>query len=162
MVRYLLSGLGQGGNNDGRGAGIRRALGACLAELPRVKNVYQQFQPRGFEILGISLDKDKAALDKMLADRNISWPQFFDGNGWKNQLAVQMDVHRIPFAVLVDVDGIVRYVNVRGPAIERLVKQLIESQATEKKTGAANAPDSPKRRVGRLRRGRRGSENVRR
>ena len=65
-------------------------------------------------------------------------------------------------AVLVDVDGIVRYVNVRGPAIERLVKQLIESQATEKKTGAANAPDSPKRRVGRLRRGRRGAENVRR
>jgi thiol-disulfide isomerase/thioredoxin len=134
----------------------------CLAELPRVKKVYQQYQPRGFEILGISLDKDKAALDKMLADRNISWPQFFDGNGWKNQLAVQMDVHRIPFAVLVDAEGIVRYVNVRGPAIERLVRKLIESQATGKKTSAVDAVDSPKRRVGRIRRGRRGAENVRR
>ena len=136
--------------------------GPCLDELPRVKNVYQQYQPRGFEMLGISLDKDKTALDKMLADRNISWPQFFDGNGWKNKLAVQMDVHRIPFAVLVDAEGIVRYVNVRGPAIERLVKKLVESHATEKKTSAIEEMDSPRRRIGRLRRGRRGTENIQR
>jgi hypothetical protein len=98
----------------------------------------------------------------MLADRNISWPQFFDGNGWKNKLAVQMDVHRIPFAVLVDAEGIVRYVNVRGPAVERLVKQLVESQAPGKKTSAIENEDAPRRRIGRLRRGRRGAENVQR
>lgn len=134
----------------------------CLAELPHIQNVYQQYHPRGFEILGISLDKDKDALDKMLEARKIDWPQFFDGNGWKNQLAVQMDVHRIPFCVLVDAEGTVRYVNVRGPAVDRLVKKLVEARGAQNKASALENPESPRRRVGFFRRGRRGNQDLRR
>ena len=134
----------------------------CLAELPRIQNVYQQYHPRGFEILGISLDKDKDALDKMLEARKIDWPQFFDGNGWKNQLAVQMDVHRIPFCVLVDAEGTVRYVNVRGPAVDRLVKKLVEARGAQNKASGLENPESPRRRVGFFRRGRRGNQDLRR
>jgi len=134
----------------------------CLAELPRLQKVYQQYHPRGFEILGISLDKDKEALDKMLDARKIDWPQFFDGNGWKNKLAVLLDVHRIPFCVLVDAEGTVRYVNIRGPAIERLVKKLVESNSEPAKTSDVDQPADERRRVGFLRRGRRDNQNSRR
>lgn len=134
----------------------------CLAELPRLQNVYKQYHQRGFEILGISLDKDKDALDKMLEARNIDWPQFFDGNGWKNKLAVQLDVHRIPFCVLVDAEGTVRYINIRGPAIDRLVKKLVEANSESDKTSDVDQPRNERRRVGFLRRGRRGSQNPQR
>ena len=134
----------------------------CLAELPRLQNVYKQYHPRGFEILGISLDNDKEALDKMLEARNIDWPQFFDGNGWKNKLAVQLDVHRIPFCVLVDAEGTVRYVNIRGPAIDRLVKKLVEANSEPDKASEVERPRDERRRVGFLRRGRRGSQNPQR
>jgi len=144
----------------------------CLAELPRLQKLYQQYQPHGFEILGISLDTDQEALDKMLAARKIDWPQFFDGNGWKNKLAVQLDVHRIPFCVLVDAKGIVRYVNLRGPAIERLVKKLVESNSeptgTNETTQSVIDPsqqesqqEEPRRR-GLFRRSRRNDQNPQR
>lgn len=136
--------------------------GPCLAELPRVQKIYQQHHKRGFEILGISLDKDKDALDKMLEARNIDWPQFFDGNGWKNQLAVQLDVHRIPFCVLVDAEGTVRYVNIRGPATDRLVKKLVDANNGAGKASGVDNPNAPRRRVGFFRRGRRGNRNLRR
>ena len=134
----------------------------CLAELPRLQNVYKQYHQRGFEILGISLDKDKDALDKMLEARNIDWPQFFDGNGWKNKLAVQLDVHRIPFCVLVDAEGTVRYVNIRGPAIDRLVKKLVEANSEPDKASEVDRPRNERRRVGFRRRGRRSNQNLQR
>ena len=144
----------------------------CLAELPRLQKIYQQYHPQGFEILGISLDKEKEPLDKMLAARKIDWPQFYDGNGWKNKLAVQLDVHRIPFCVLVDAEGTVRYVNIRGPAIERLVKKLLESNSGPIETSEVDQAevDQPReerrreerRRGGFLRRGRRGNQDSQR
>ena len=144
----------------------------CLAELPRLQKLYQQYHPHGFEILGISLDTDKEALNKMLEARKIDWPQFFDGNGWKNKLAVQLDVHRIPFCVLVDAEGTVRYVNLRGPAIERLVKKLVESnsgpvESSETSQSVAEqvqeeSERDDRRRRGFLRRGRRGNQDSQR
>ena len=136
-------------------------------EIPEFNEIQKNYHEKGFEILGISLDKDKEALDKMLEARNIDWPQFFDGNGWKNKLAVQLDVHRIPFCLLVDAEGTVRYVNIRGPAIERLVKKLVESNSKPEKTSEVDQPRNERprderRRVGFLRRGRRGSQNPQR
>ena len=55
----------------------------------------------------------------------MPWPQYFDGKGWKNEIAVRFDIHSIPSTFLLDREGIVRYVNLRGSALKDAVKDLL-------------------------------------
>jgi len=80
--------------------------GPCIAELPNVKNAYEAWHDKGFEILGISFDaKDMA--DKLTAftkDKDMVWPQIYEGKQWDTTLGELYDVSGIPFVLLVDGD----------------------------------------------------------
>ena len=90
--------------------------GPCVAELPNVIAAYRKYHPKGFEIIGISLDdEDKAKLDKFLAGHpGMKWPQFYDGKGWKNEIAVLYGVKSIPATYLLDQNGKVYRTGLRG------------------------------------------------
>ncbi len=84
--------------------------GPCRRELPNVVATYQQYHAAGFEILSVSLDQPQQgpALLKFIQDNKMTWPQIYDGRGWKAAVAVQYGVQAIPCPVLVDGDtGIV-------------------------------------------------------
>ena len=51
----------------------------CVGEIPHVKEAYDQFHSKGFEVIGISLDDDKSKLKKFVVDQKMEWPQYFDG-----------------------------------------------------------------------------------
>ena len=98
----------------------------CIVELPKVKATYHKLHPRGFEIVGISLDEDKADLDKLLKQQKLPWPQYFDGKGLENKLAQEFIVTGLPLMLLVDKKGNVRDLNARedlADKVERLLKE---------------------------------------
>jgi thiol-disulfide isomerase/thioredoxin len=96
--------------------------GPCRGELPNVIATYKKHHAEGFEIIGVSLDEDRSALDKFLKETDgMTWPQFFDGKGWGNKLANKYLVHSIPFAVLVGPDGKIIGTRLRGEALEAAV-----------------------------------------
>jgi peroxiredoxin len=99
--------------------------GPCRGELPNVKSVYDKFHDKGFAILGVSLDEDKDALQKFVKEQNMAWPQLFDGKGWKNEIAQLYRVNAIPKTLLLDRQGVIRHVNLRGPALEKAVAELV-------------------------------------
>jgi thiol-disulfide isomerase/thioredoxin len=92
--------------------------GPCVAELPNVLAAYQKFHGKGFEIIGISLDKDLAVLTAFLKEKNVTWQQYFDGQGWQNKLAQQYGVNSIPATYLLDGEGKILASNLRGPELE--------------------------------------------
>ena len=100
--------------------------GPCVAELPNVKAVYDKQHEKGFEIVGISLDETKSALDKFVAAQNMAWPQFFDGNGWHNKFAAQFGVQAVPAMWLVDKKGLVRDIDATDGLGEKVEKLLLE------------------------------------
>ena len=51
---------------------------------------YDAYHKKGFEIIGISLDKDQEKLASFTKEKNMTWPQYFDGLVWQNKLAVQI------------------------------------------------------------------------
>ncbi len=55
----------------------------CRAEMPNVKKVYSDFSGQGFDILGVSMDNNRQALDTYLSEQGMKWRQIFDGKGWK-------------------------------------------------------------------------------
>ncbi len=82
--------------------------GPCVAELPNVLAVYERLHDRGFEIVSISFDSDRAKLEKFITDRKMPWPQYFDGKGWNNEFGRKWGVRAIPMMMLVDKKGIFR------------------------------------------------------
>jgi peroxiredoxin len=87
--------------------------------------LYKKYQPRGLEIIGISLDRDKTELKTFLEKRAIAWPQFFDGKFWDNELARRYGVTSIPFTLLLDGEGRIVGKNLRGPELTAAIVKLL-------------------------------------
>jgi thiol-disulfide isomerase/thioredoxin len=100
--------------------------GPCRAELPNVIATYGKYHGKGFEIIGVSLDSERDKLDAFLKkESDITWPQFFDGQGWSNELAVKYGVESIPFTVLVGPDGKIIGTDLRGEKLEASVAAAV-------------------------------------
>ena len=100
--------------------------GPCVAELPNVLKAYKELHPKGFEIVGISLDSDKEKLESFVKERGMEWPQFFDGQGWKNEIASRYGINSIPAMWLVNKKGMVVDTAARGGLEEKVAKLLAE------------------------------------
>lgn len=99
--------------------------GPCVKELPHVLKAYEKHHENGFEIIGISLDQDKAKLEAFIKENKMPWQQFFDGQGWKNKLSTQYGVNSIPATYLLDGEGTIIGKNLRGDALETAVAKAL-------------------------------------
>lgn len=99
--------------------------GSCVAELPNVIKAYQELHPKGFEIVGISLDQDKEKLMAFVKDKGMEWPQYFDGKGWQNEISTKYGISSIPAMWLVNKKGMVVSTNARS-GLEETVAKLLE------------------------------------
>lgn len=100
--------------------------GPCVGEVPNVKKTYDKFHSKGFEIVGISLDKDKDKLTQFVAENKMEWPQYFDGKQWQNDYARQFGIDSIPSMWLIDKKGKLRNINARedlGGGVEKLLAE---------------------------------------
>jgi peroxiredoxin len=77
----------------------------CRDEVPNVVAAYNKYHSQGFEILGISLDQSRDSLSQFIAGNGMTWPQYFDGQGWGNSLAQRFHIHSIPQMWLLDKQG---------------------------------------------------------
>jgi len=100
--------------------------GPCRAALPEVKEVYSKYRAKGFEIFGISFDKDKDALGKVISEEAMTWPQYFDGLAWENKIGAKYEISSIPTVWLVDKKGNLRDLNGRQSLAEKVEKLLAE------------------------------------
>lgn len=99
--------------------------GPCVAELPNVLKAYKKYHDKGFEVIGISLDKDEAKLKAFIAEKGMPWPQYFDGLGWGSKLGQKYGIDSIPATFLLDREGKIIGKGLRGKALlEELEKQL--------------------------------------
>ena len=97
----------------------------CRAELPNVIKTYEKHHGKGFEIIGISLDQDKSKLTSFTKDRDMTWQQYFDGQGWGNKLAQKYGVNSIPATYLLDTSGKIIGSNLRGEDLEAAVSKAL-------------------------------------
>ena len=100
--------------------------GPCRVEMPNVVRLYKKNQKKGFEIVGISLDRSRSAMDQYVKANDMDWPQFFDGKYWQNEIAMMYRVRSIPATYLIDKQGVIRYRALRGKELEAAVDKLLE------------------------------------
>lgn len=102
--------------------------GPCIAELPNLLAAYEKHHDQGFEIIGISLDQSKAKLESFLDERKMTWPQYFDGQGWGNVLAKQYGIASIPATFLLDREGTIVARDLRGDALQTAVAKALSAK----------------------------------
>ena len=92
--------------------------GPCRKENPYVVEVYNKYKEKGFEIFGVSLDRNKESWLKAIEKDGLTWSQVSDLKYWKNEAAQTYGVRGIPFTVLVDPEGKVAALSLRGSRLE--------------------------------------------
>jgi len=100
--------------------------GPCMAELPKVKAAYEKLHAKGFEIVGVSFDQDKADLERVLKREKMGWPQHFDENPSGGGFGEQFDIASIPAMWLIDKKGNLRDLNARENLSGKVEKLLAE------------------------------------
>lgn len=101
----------------------------CREENPYLVKTYNSLQSDDFEILSVSLDREKDAWVKGIEDDNMPWPQVSDLKGWNNDAADLYVVRSIPQNVLINPDGTIIDRNLGHVELESRLKQLLQSPA---------------------------------
>lgn len=97
----------------------------CRAEHPYLREVYKNYQDKGFEIFAVSLEqegKKQAWLNAIEKDK-ITWPQVSDLNFFNSKAALLYGINAIPQNFLLDKEGKIVAKNLRGQALDTFLKQ---------------------------------------
>jgi thiol-disulfide isomerase/thioredoxin len=98
----------------------------CRKELPNLRELQAAHSRKGFEIVSINLDTDKAVLERYLKENPTPGEIVFSGKGFDDDIAQLYEVSWVPSYWLVDRAGVLRYFDVRGKDLASAVKQLIK------------------------------------
>ncbi|MEL7449374.1 MAG: TlpA disulfide reductase family protein [Pseudomonadota bacterium] len=82
--------------------------GPCRQEMPLLDELYQQYEPLGFTLLGVNVEQDVADAERLLKDAPVSFPVLYDPD---NAVTKAYDVVAMPSTILVDRDGNMRYIH---------------------------------------------------
>ena len=98
----------------------------CRSDMPFMVQLYKKYKNKGFEILGISLDKEKENWLQAIKQDGIIWPQASDLKFWNSEVVSLFNIEAIPYTILVDKEGKIIAKGLRGPELEEKLKQLLE------------------------------------
>jgi len=100
--------------------------GPCREENPNVVNAYQEFKNKNFTVLGVSLDKQKAEWTKAVEEDHLTWYHISDLKYWSSAAVAPYGIEGIPYNVLLDPQGKIIAMNLRGNDLKIKLSELIK------------------------------------
>lgn len=100
--------------------------GPCRMENPNVVRIYNEFKKKNFTILGVSLDKDKAAWQEAINADQLAWTQISDLKFWNSEAVALYNIEGIPFNVLIDPQGKVIGESLIGFDLEKKLNEVLQ------------------------------------
>jgi len=98
----------------------------CRQENPNVVRLFNQYNSKGFEVFGVSLDRSREDWVKAIADDQLNWTQVSDLQYFNSAAAVLYQIQAIPATYLVDPDGKIIAKDLRGPSLEAKLAELFD------------------------------------
>ncbi|MEE4178531.1 MAG: TlpA disulfide reductase family protein [Bacteroides sp.] len=96
----------------------------CRLANPMLKELYDRYRKQGFEIYGVSLDRDREQWIQGIKDDKINWIQVSDLRFWNSPVVSLYNVEAIPFSILVDREG---NIMAKGLSVKELEDFLAET-----------------------------------
>lgn len=101
--------------------------GPCRRENPNVIKTYATYKDKGFEIFGVSLDKEKSAWVAAIQKDSLTWPHVSDLQYWNSVAAQAYQVSSIPMTYLVDPLGNIVAKGLRGDSLNQFLANLFSN-----------------------------------
>lgn len=98
----------------------------CVASMPKLKRLHEQFSEKGFEIIGISADHDEQVLRRFVERMDLPWKQVWVPEPTPGTVMHQYGITKFPTLVLIGRDGIIRGVDLDGEELEKVISSLLE------------------------------------
>lgn len=98
----------------------------CRMENPVVVAAYNKYKDKGFTVLGVSLDRDKTSWTNAIAQDNLTWKHISDLQFWQSEAAKLYGVSSIPKCFLLDKEGRIIAMDLRGPALDATLSQILK------------------------------------
>ncbi|GAB5563928.1 MAG: TlpA disulfide reductase family protein [Winogradskyella sp.] len=106
--------------------------GPCRRENPNVVKVYEKYHDKGLEIIGVSLDgkqarqqdPKKAWLEAIAKDK-LTWNHVSSLMYFNDPVAKLYNITSIPATYILDSEGKIIAKNLRGPALEQKISELL-------------------------------------
>ena len=98
--------------------------GPCRQEMPNVVANYEKYHAKGFEVVGVSFDQKKDAWLNTVQQMGLRWPQMSDLKGWKCAASSVYGITSIPASILVDPQGKIVAVDLRGKALGKKLAEI--------------------------------------
>jgi peroxiredoxin len=108
--------------------------GPCRGENPNVVKAYQGYNSKGFDVLGVSFDKNRDKWIQATKDDNLTWTHVSDLQYWGNAAGKLYGVNSIPANVLLDKDQMIIAKNLRGEELQTMLADLLGPPAKIKGT----------------------------
>lgn len=100
--------------------------GPCRRENPNVVATYKKYHPKGFEILGVSLDDNKNKWQDAITKDGLIWTQVSDLKGWESEVAQLYGVQYIPNNFLIDQNGKIIGKDLVGSKLEQALSEIFK------------------------------------
>ena len=101
--------------------------GPCMREVPFLKETYSKYFEKGFQILGVSLDRTNDAWLNAIKVNNMNWIHTSDLKYWDNEVAKQYNINSIPANFLIEAStGKIVATNLRGKDLEKKISELLK------------------------------------
>lgn len=101
----------------------------CRRENPDLVKTYQKYHDKGFDILGVSLDKSKTTWLNAIKNDNLTWKHVSDLVYWDSSAAKLYAIRWIPSNFLISPDGVIIAQNLQGEALEAKLEELLEKNS---------------------------------
>ncbi len=101
--------------------------GPCRQENPNVVYTYQKFRDKNFTVLGVSLERpgQKEKWLQAIKEDGLTWTHVSDLQHWNNEAAKLYHIQGIPQNILIDPNGKIVGKNLRGPALEAKLCEIL-------------------------------------
>lgn len=110
----------------------------CRRDIPEIKNILKKFGGEQFVMIGINLDSNRAEFDAYMKEEGITWPQYYDGLGWRNKVSQLYGVYAIPHTVLIDQHGVIKAAGLRGEELSEKIGELLKKLHEQKSDTRSN------------------------
>jgi peroxiredoxin len=100
--------------------------GPCRKENPNIVQAYNKYKDQGFEVYGVSLDRRREDWLQAIEQDGLNWTQVSDLKYWNSEAAIMYNVKSIPFALLLDPDGVIIGKNLRGVELDRKLEEIFK------------------------------------
>ena len=98
--------------------------GPCMGEMPNVKANYEKYKSKGFNIVGLSFDRNADNWKKAIREKELNWIHLSDLKYWNTIASETYGIRAIPASILCDPEGKIIAIDLRGDRLGEKLKEI--------------------------------------